>query len=195
MSDLNKANPEFTISIRGYDRIQVDEYIQRVHRLLDEAAERTRAAESELEFSRHTTVGPRVSEIFDLAVAEAKEIRTRIEEEERTRLAAASAQAKELIETASREADEVAARARREYDEMVTEMEAERDRSTTELTRLEQQKARLLGELRRLHDALGSVANLTESEPEAEEATDADDNTTRELPPAPQVAERAKPAA
>lgn len=193
MSDLNKANPEFTISIRGYDRIQVDDYIQRLHGLLDEAAERTRAAESELEFSRHTTVGPRVSEIFDLAVAEAKEMRARVEEEERTRLAAAGRQADELIETARREADEVAARARREYEEMVAEMEAERDRASAEVTRLEQQRARLLGELRRLHEALGSVANLAVDV--TAEATDESDRTTRELPPPSQTADEEKPAA
>jgi cell division septum initiation protein DivIVA len=192
MSDLNKANPEFTISIRGYDRIQVDEYIQRLHGLLDEAAERTRAAESELEFSRHTTVGPRVSEIFELAVAEAKEIRARVEEEGRTRLATAGQEADELIETAHREADEVAARARREYDEMVAEMEAERDRASAEVSRLEQQRAQLLGELRRLHEALGIVANLSV---DAVEATDAGDHTTRELPPPQQLADRDKPAA
>jgi hypothetical protein len=76
---------------------------------------------------------------------------------------------------------------------MVAEMEAERDRSSAEVARLEQQKARLLGELRRLHEALGSVANL--SVDSTAEAVEAGDQTTRELPPPQQVADRNKPAA
>jgi cell division septum initiation protein DivIVA len=192
MSDLDKANPEFTISIRGYDRIQVDEYIHRLQELLDEAAERTRAAESELEFSRHTTVGPRVSEIFELAVAEAKEIRARVEEEERTRLASASQLGDEMVEAARQAAEELAANSRREHDEMVREMEAEHDRRNAEVTRLAEQKAQMLGELRRLHEALGSVANL--AVPTAEVVSDSSDQATRELPPPPEMADRDKPA-
>lgn len=193
MSDLDKANPEFTISIRGYDRIQVDDYIQRLHGLLDEAAERTRAAESELEFSRHTTVGPRVSQIFELAVAEAKEMRSRIEEEERTRLEAARRQADEVIESARGAADELAANSRREYEDMVAKMDAERDRANGEVARLEQQKAQMLGELRRLHEALGSVANLTVNVPEA--TAGGSDDTTQEVLPQLQSTDREEPEA
>lgn len=176
--DLAKDKPEFTVSIRGYDRLQVDAYIRRLHDLLDEAEERTRVAESELEFSRHTTVGSRVSQIFDLAVAEAKEMRARVEEEGRTRLAAAQRQGDELIASARSDADELAANSRREYDELVAKMDAERDRVTAEVNRLQEQKAQMLGELRRLHEALGSVANLTGDA--AAGVPDAGDETTEE---------------
>src|SRR3954453_3921012 len=37
--------PEFTIAMRGYDRLQVDEYIARLSRWMDEARARTEAAE------------------------------------------------------------------------------------------------------------------------------------------------------
>src|SRR5258708_38312316 len=76
-TDLPKPQPEFTAAIRGYDRVQVDEYVERLHLLLGDAEERVRAAEDDLEFSRHATVGPRVSQIFDLAVAESQELRDR----------------------------------------------------------------------------------------------------------------------
>jgi cell division septum initiation protein DivIVA len=193
MSDLKKSHPEFTIAIRGYDRLQVDEYIQRLHELLDEADERTRTAESELEFSRHMTVGPRVSEIFELAVAEAKEMRERVDEDERTRLAAARQQADALIEEARRAADDLAAQSRREYDEMVADREAERERAIAEVTQLEHQKAQMLADLRRLHDALGSVANLGGLVTDG--ATDDEERTTRELALEPPVAEQANPEA
>jgi cell division septum initiation protein DivIVA len=177
MSDLDKTHPEFTISIRGYDRIQVDDYIQRLSVLLAEATERARAAESELEFSRHMTVGPRVSQIFELAVAEAKELRARVEEEERTRLETARQQAEEIIETARRAADEVAAESQRQYDAMVAKMDAEREVATAVVNRLEDQKAQMLAELRRLHEALGRVAEFSVAAPkgtEEEQARDED---------------------
>ena len=74
MNAITSDRPEFATAIRGYDRPQVDDYIDRMLHLVAEAEDRARAAESELEFSRHSTVGPRVTEIFELAIAEAKEI-------------------------------------------------------------------------------------------------------------------------
>ena len=81
MTELAPTRPEFAASIRGYDRMQVENYVDRLQSLLAEAEERTRAAEAELEFSRHATVGPRVAQIFDLAVEESKELRERIKGE------------------------------------------------------------------------------------------------------------------
>jgi len=63
MTDLPKTQPEFTAAIRGYDRVQVDEYVERLHLLLGDAEERVRAAEDDLEFSRHATRPARESDL------------------------------------------------------------------------------------------------------------------------------------
>jgi hypothetical protein len=54
------------------------------------------------------------------------------------------------------------------------------------------QLPQLLGEVGRLHEALGSVANLGV---DAIEATDAGEPTPKELPPPQQLADREQPAA
>ena len=96
MSD-HPEQPRFATSMRGYDKLQVDDYVERLHDIVTDAEERARLAESELEFSRHATVGPRVSQILDLAVEEAKELRERVDAEvERTR-SHARAQCDEIV--------------------------------------------------------------------------------------------------
>ncbi len=107
MGNITKGRPEFTTSIRGYDRLQVDDYIERLHSLVAYAEQRARDAESELEFTRHANVGPRVSEILDLAVEESKELRERIVAKARHEaegiLEAAQAKAAETREGSQRE--------------------------------------------------------------------------------------------
>jgi cell division septum initiation protein DivIVA len=97
MSDLTKGKPEFTTAIRGYDRLQVDDYIERLHSLVAYAEQRTREAEAGLEFNHHASVGPRVSEILDLAVEESKELRERI-------VTKARCEAQEIVESAHAQA-------------------------------------------------------------------------------------------
>ena len=43
------ALPEFALAMRGYDRLQVDEYIGRLDRWMEEATARTQVAETELD--------------------------------------------------------------------------------------------------------------------------------------------------
>jgi hypothetical protein len=76
-SNNGNGTPEFTAAIRGYDKLQVDEYVAHLQEFAEDAEARARAAESELEVTRHTTVGPRVGEIFELAVTEAKDLQDR----------------------------------------------------------------------------------------------------------------------
>ena len=163
MTDLDKHNPQFTLAMRGYDRLQVDDYIDRLRSLVADAEERARTAESELDFDRHATVGPRIAEIFDLAVAEAKELRERVDAQARTLLADAREQADRLLDEVHREAAELADRSRLEHGLLVEELERERSDREADVARLERRRQRLLGELRRLHDAIGSVAGLATS--------------------------------
>jgi cell division septum initiation protein DivIVA len=160
MSDLVKAQPEFTTAIRGYDRLQVDDYVERLHGLLAEAEERSRAAEDDLEFSRHATVGPRVSEIFDLAVAESQELRERVKTDAGALLANAHAEAERLLTAVQREATELRERTQSEHEDLLDELEIEREAAQARLVALEERRMRVMEELKRLHDALGTAAGF-----------------------------------
>jgi cell division septum initiation protein DivIVA len=184
MSDLAKSRPEFTAAIRGYDRLQVDEYVERLHRLLAEAEERARSAEDDLEFSRHATVGPRVSQIFDLAVAESQDLRQRVHREADALLADAREDVERLIADAHDDEAEIRARTEEERHELLVDMDRQRDAAREQLLALEERRRRLLGELTRLHHALGSAAGLVEDDVGGEmlDVADEDAATTQELP-------------
>jgi DivIVA domain-containing protein len=154
--------PEFATAIRGYDRLQVDDYIDRLAEIAADAEERARAAEEELEFSRHATVGPRVGEIFDLAIEEAKELRERAAAQAETTRAGARAEAEEILSSAEQEAADVEAQSRRQREDVLAELAAERGRARSEVEELEGAKTALVGDLWRLQDALAAAAELAE---------------------------------
>jgi cell division septum initiation protein DivIVA len=195
MEETHTDRPEFTIALRGYDRLQVDEYVDRLHGLVTDAEERARAAESELEFSRHTNVGPRVTEILELAVAEAKELREKTSTECEKSRATAGQDAKRIVEGARAEASEIVEKAERERDEVLARLEAEQRQAHFELERLAESKQQLVAHLRRLHQAVGAAADLggataqmgEEDDDQAasttEEVTDNRESQTEELPP------------
>jgi cell division septum initiation protein DivIVA len=174
MNAINPERPEFTAAIRGYDRLQVDEYIERLQDLVTEAEDRARAAESELEFSRHSTVGPRVTEIFDLAVAEAKELQARTTTESDRARSDARAEVDRLLSGAGDEALNIKEQAEREREKVLSELEGERRLKEEEIERLDHTKAMMLAELGRLQDALAAAAGIYgrthPAEPETEEA-------------------------
>jgi cell division septum initiation protein DivIVA len=164
MGDLAKSRPEFTAAIRGYDRLQVDEYVERLHSLLTEAEHRARTAEDDLEFSRHATVGPRVSQIFDLAVAESQELRQRVQREADELHTDARQDAERILSAAQDDEAEIRARTEQERQELLAEMDRQREAAGEQLLVLEQRRTRLLGELKRLHLALGAAAGIVEDE-------------------------------
>lgn len=175
MNAINPERPEFTAAIRGYDRLQVDEYIARLQDLVAEAEDRGRAAESELEFSRHSTVGPRVTEIFELAIAEAKELRDRTATECDRARSDARAEVDRLLTGAGEEASNIKEQAERERKKVLTTLETERRLKEEEIGRLAETKATMLAELRRLQDALAAAAGIYgRAEPAEAEAAEAE---------------------
>ena len=168
--------PEFTAAIRGYDKLQVDEYVAHLQEFAEDAEARARAAESELEVTRHTTVGPRVGEIFELAVTEAKDLQDRARNESEEKIAQGREMAAKIVAEAHEREAEVAAEIEREKDEARTEIEAARRRAQLEIDQLRETKAALHGDLRRLQEVLESATGITA--PEAEE--------TVEIGPAPE---------
>jgi hypothetical protein len=173
MNAINPERPEFTAAIRGYDRLQVDEYIDRLQDLVAEAEDRARAAESELEFSRHSTVGPRVTEIFELTIAEAKELREKTDADINQARTEARAEVDRLLTAGREEAVEIKERAEQERDQVLTRLEAERRRAELEIKRLDEIKLAMLDELRRLQETLAAAAG-TYGEKGSGESAEAD---------------------
>jgi DivIVA domain-containing protein len=147
--------PEFATSIRGYDRLQVDDYLDRLIEITADAEERARTAERELEFSRHTTVGPRVGEILELAVQESKELRERVAKETEEMRTTARKQEKEIVARARKAAAETEATAKRTGKQTIARAEATRDQVLGEVEVLNEQKAAILGDLARLQETIG----------------------------------------
>jgi len=159
MSHLAEGPPEFAAAMRGYDRHQVDEYVLGLHGLLADAEERLRAAEAEHEHGAHATVGPRVTQIFDLAIEETGELRARTAAEADELLADARRRAEELVAGAERDAERIVAEARAQGEAAIAEQEGERELIHRQVEALEARKQHLVDELRRLQGALGSAAD------------------------------------
>jgi len=159
MSDHAEGPPEFAVAMRGYDRHQVDEYVYGLQGLMAEAEERARVADAEREGGAHATVGPRVTQIFELAIEETAELRARVQAESDELLADAQRRAGELVSAAERDAETTVALAREQGEEARAELEGEREAIRRQVEALEARKRHLVEELRRLQGALGSAAD------------------------------------
>ena len=152
--------PDFATAMRGYDRHQVESYIDRLLVAVSDAEERARAVESELEFSRHTTVGPRVGQILELAVEEGKELRQRVRTEVDAMLEQARAEAEVTVAGALVTAELTRAEAEREGAEVLAEADDRRREVLAEIERLTERKTRLLGDLVRLQHLLAQATGV-----------------------------------
>jgi DivIVA domain-containing protein len=155
-----RDRPEFATSMRGYDRLQVDDYIDRLHDIAADAEDRARAAESELEFSRHTTVGPRVAQILDLAVEEGKELRERVQVEADRMREEGRAEAEAIVAGARDSAELTRTEAERTRREVLADADARRLEVLGEVERLTEGKTRLLGDLARLQRLLAEATGV-----------------------------------
>ncbi len=183
MTDLDTKRPEFTVGIRGYDRSQVDQYVEELEERVQEAEERAHDAETEYIFDQHAAIGPRIAEIFALAEAEARELRERVTTEGAQLVSEARTEAGTIIDAAERSARDVRERARREQAEMLAELERDRDRIYDEVAELELRRAEAIAELTRLRDALGDAAGLvSRSHATTTELLPPGDGETIELP-------------
>ena len=130
--------PDFTVSVRGYDRRQVDEYLHRLTRDLDEAHGRALAAEQrpkQADAGSFAELGPHVASVLQRAAEEAEQLRrdahaqaeaTRMQAERAAQdlqslagseAATANAQREALLTEARNRADELMQRAQRHADE------------------------------------------------------------------------------
>jgi DivIVA domain-containing protein len=159
MSD-HSEQPRFATSMRGYDRLQVDDYVERLRDIVTDAEERARLAESELEFSRHATVGPRVSQILDLAVEEAKDLRERVDAEVELTRSHARAQCEEIVARARDAGAQIRADAEAARADILADADAKRLAVLADVERLSRSRGALLRDLERLQDVLSEATSV-----------------------------------
>jgi DivIVA domain-containing protein len=177
---------DFSSSRRGYDRDEVDQFVERVSRIVVEL-EAMRSPDAVIERAL-ADVGEETSAILRRARKAAEEIIADAEEHARDRSEQVEAQARELQEEADRynarvraDAEQVLSDARSEADQIVSHARAEagrlRDDATTEVTRvrgdadryraqvtahieqLAQERHRLIEDLRKLADQFHRTAD------------------------------------
>ena len=160
MTDLDTKRPAFTSGLRGYDRGQVDAYIDHLHELVADAEARARDAQTEFVHEQHAAIGPRIAEIFALAEAEARELRDTIGSQSTGLVDNARKEAAEIVAAAKQDAAELRDRTERDHVVMFAELEQERERVRDEVAVLERCKAEAVGELNRLRELLGDAAGV-----------------------------------
>lgn len=182
MTDLDTRRPEFTTALRGYDRMQVDDYIDRLQNLVAQAEDRMRDAELG-EPDVRTEVGPRLTQIFELATEEAREVRVEARQEATETLDGAREQAEALVEEAEHSAAKRTERAAEKHAAQLDDYAEERAGLEKELSELETHKRAVVAEIVRLRDALGAAPGIAPGEAPAPalEPAGAEDET-RELP-------------
>ena len=173
--------PEFTIAMRGYDRMQVDEYIARLGRWMDEAQARTAASEhavaqlqrdnqelrrriTEVEEERGTPsaafegLGDRLERMIADAVSDCEEIRQRGVEEANAAVATARKTAVDIVErtrAAVRQLEDAAKDDRRRAASALGDAASEADAVVAErLSAADQEAARLVDEASNRADAM-----------------------------------------
>lgn len=199
MTDLDTRRPEFATSLRGYDRVQVDDYIDRLQTLLRHAEERTRAAELTDPEEPQLAVGPRLSRILELATEEAREMRARGRQEAVETVEEARERAETMLNDAEQTARTTAEQAEDRHGEQLREYANQRARMEADLAELEAHKEAVITEILRLRDALGAAPGLSGAPALAEAAaTDlmerrADADTPRPQLEAPESGQAVEP--
>jgi DivIVA domain-containing protein len=122
-------DPSFAASVRGYDRREVDRYVERVNRLIAEL----QVSGSPKAAVRHALerVGEQTSGILQRARETAEEITTGAREEAEETTARARAEAAEIIGDARREAGERLAAARAEADDVLADAQSSAEEMLT----------------------------------------------------------------
>lgn len=186
--DSDRAQPQFAVVVRGYDRHQVDDYVGRLLEYLEEAEQRTRAAEQRagtpappadsptpaangLATPRGTVPTVTSSSVGEHAAAvlqseeRAARLRQVVEELLQRSRRHAEDQAETILRQARTDADRMLASTRDDIERgQVNQVRAERDRLVAELSTL----------LDRMRDALHRDEPEQAADPEpASETTDA----------------------
>jgi len=185
-------DPDFSASVRGYDRHAVDAYVERVNRLIAEM----QVSGSPKAAVRHALdrVGEQTSSILQRARETAEEITSSAREEAEDTTARAKAEAEEIIAGAQERAREIVARAEQEAEGAIARARVDAEGrirgAEEEIGRREQQshdrleamqaeiaaaadeRRALVEEVRRISARLAEIVAEAEPEPPAAVAPD-----------------------
>jgi cell division septum initiation protein DivIVA len=166
------TRPDFGVSVRGYDRAQVDAYFGRVVEWLADAENRAMASERSREAlarevaNLRTTVAmleeragmpapqsmstfsERMEQLMGSALQAAQELRGEAEEEARARRESAAAEADRLVADAKAEAEQIvedARRAKQAMEESLDTLHASRAEAIETLLDLQREIAKIVG--------------------------------------------------
>jgi DivIVA domain-containing protein len=180
-------DPNFSASVRGYDRHAVDAYVERVNRLIAEM----QVSGSPKAAVRHALdrVGEQTSSILQRARETAEEITSSAREEAEDTTARAKAEAEEIVAGAQGRAREIVAKAEQEAEGAIARARVDAEgrirRADEEIGRLEQQsrerleamqadmaavadeRRELVEEVRRISARLAEIVAEAEPEPPA----------------------------
>lgn len=173
----------FTLALRGYDREQVDAYVERVSRLV---------AELEISSSPQSAIKDALDRVGEQTTAVLQRAREAAEELTATALAEsehasrrARVEAAELMERAQTESRELLERSEQESDRLLAESAARLDDIQTEIEQARHERLRVLDRLRATAAALTSFADEAEREELPAVVTageDVDEQNTELLP-------------
>ncbi len=166
------ANPDFPVVLRGYDRMAVEAYVNKITQMVAELYA-TRSPEGAVRRALER-VGGEVSAILQRAHETADQITTDSRSEAEDRLMKAREEADALERSSRQRARELEQEAQRR----VQELDAEVDRIWAE-------RDRIVGDVRRLADELGTLAGAAATRFPAEPSADsgaADEQVTADEP-------------
>lgn len=148
--------PDFPVALRGYDRVQVDEYVQQLAARLDEANRRAAAAERQLadgqgrgQSDAYAAIGARVTAILQAAEEESARMRADAETYARQTVGGADAQAQRLQGTTEQQVQRMRAEAEGSARDLVTKAQAEAQRAQQAAAAAREEEARVLGAARK----------------------------------------------
>ncbi len=155
------ANPDFPVVLRGYDRMAVEAYVNRITQMVAELYA-TRSPEGAVRRALER-VGGEVSAILQRAHETAEQITTHSRSEAEDRLMRAREEADALERSTRQRTRELEQEAQRR----VQELDAEVDRIWAE-------RDRIVGDVRRLAEELGTLAGAAATRFPAEPSADSE---------------------
>ena len=178
--DTKTTSPSFTVSLRGYDRMEVDEYLdslaqalgqvelaeQRSQGLLAEV-DRQKARIADLERRIHSEVprngvvlGERIAILLRSAEETAGETMNHADEEARRTKATAEASAADIIADAERRATARTRQIEQWADQVISQTRFEEARILTELKALADQRDAVAANIAELRESLGTALGV-----------------------------------
>lgn len=175
--------PDFPVALRGYDRVQVDEYVQQLAARLDEANRRAAAAERQLadgqgrspgQADAYAAIGARVTAILQAAEEESARMRSDADAYARQAVGDADSRTQQLRSATEQRTQRLQAEAETSARELVTKAQTEAQRAQQAAAAAREEEGRALATARKQAEEL-----LTRAQQRADEKAETTLSTAR----------------